>query len=1418
MTDNRTGLPEKYILKNNDIEYQISEEVGRGANCIVYNSSYLDTAGLKHLARVKELFPTYLLIERCNNYGLSCDESHRDKFEKAKKRFEVAYEGNVRFRNTYGVMNSTVNASDMFFANGTIYVVMNLDEGTDYRSYTDKSLPETMTHVRALATVINNYHTEGYLHLDIKPENVFIIPETAEHVYLFDFDSVCKINDLKDKKIIDLSYSEGFSAPEQVQGNISKIGPQTDIYSIGAVLFYKLFNRRPTFEEGRYSAIFNYEDMIFYDKRLSPAFFKCLDEFLHKTLATSTSLRWDSLEKVIDSLDELMKLSDTESAYMIDTFTYNSANFVGRTEEIEEIHEEIQNNNVLFLSGIGGIGKTELAKKFISEYRDEFDTVAFVYFQETIEHTVCQEILINNMFMDEDEKEAEYFERVIDVLRKSTTERDLILLDNFDVERDDRLEDLLKCSCKFLITTRNRNIRDWNYNEVKVDRMNDEENLLSLFAAYNDEVYEGMEYEAVRELIDFVHGHTMTVELISKYLRDSGQRPSMLHYRFMETSGVTNTDNGLIVNQRKDHKMNAKSINQHLSILFDVFNFDNSSKEIISSLSLFAGIRIRRELFVRLCSMSEVDKYIDSLISKGWVENDEETDKILLHQVIQDLIYTKLNPTTENCSNITSGMYQYIKEDTDNYSERRTKRKVFEIFADRISGKDISYSKICLEYGKDKKIEEAILICQKIGNEEAYSILTELYMENIRMLCQCDDMFECEDSLNEYGQRQITLIDEQFRLAIEACENAYSDDSQKQVVKLIRLAKRMDDQMSYLMINGCFDDVEEVDLVYQRIIGIFEQVNETILEYFIPYNEKEKLLETARDFYSDGDFCAMYRWEHYSNFEKVEYYQELLDELRESEKNKNDESGTYIIIHPGECSYCDIADGYMEDGNYEAAIKMFKKAYDADDEPLDWILPRLSKAYLKMGNVDSAVDCLVEVLDYDKCCIKDEEAIGHYSGYVCLNLIKILIDVGRKNEAKAYAQELKTYLEPEILNKADNLHYISDVLVANWYLYNFADNQTDKKLYWNDCMKLFNQMGNAELYEEHIGFIRDYLKQDDVNFNEIVDIINRFNPGYEKEEQRIQLIEEIIDEQRDNKEFGLYHIQLLIKCAEITSDYSYKGTNQPLVYCRKAEELLTQIEDERKYYSNKIIKVKAEAMSNDNVYDFDEVNAVRKQCNYYLVAKHESQNMDNEKKIDIWKESADKYGYVDDYQNQIRCLEQAYTIMLPILNQYDYSRFDYHLWYIMNEQVIAWLNISSREKAIDIIREMYIRTLDYYKNKEEEKHEYLNKIKEIADLYERAGDIRMAFRGFLMWIYIILSVKCDDRILVDYFGDTHDIETIIGEISVTISSTPIKEIDSLIEFKESIERLDLDDQELQLVQPLLNIIIGDYQNKDVEFK
>ena len=112
-------------------------------------------------------------------------------------------------------------------------------EGCDYTKNVDKDICSILMRVRALAQVIKKYHDRGILLLDVKPENIWILPETLDLLMLFDFDSITSIEDLRLFPDLRLSFSEGYSAPELVKGNRRKISKVTDVYSIGAIVFEK---------------------------------------------------------------------------------------------------------------------------------------------------------------------------------------------------------------------------------------------------------------------------------------------------------------------------------------------------------------------------------------------------------------------------------------------------------------------------------------------------------------------------------------------------------------------------------------------------------------------------------------------------------------------------------------------------------------------------------------------------------------------------------------------------------------------------------------------------------------------------------------------------------------------------------------------------------------------------------------------------------------------------------------------------------------------------------------------------------------------------------------------------------------------------------------------------------------------------
>lgn len=303
----RSELAKNATLINaeNNVIYTITDVIGRGASCIVYKAEAQDRT--QHI--LKEYNPKYLEIPR-NEVGTLCPGEAEKKYNAGLNHFRAGYERQLHIRNINELTNVTSNIQTIFRANGTEYIDMTCFNGVTFEQVECSSLFDLLCYIKSVAKVVAEYHRNGFLHLDIKPENIFTIPETPNFVMLFDFDSIVEKDALFTSPV--LSYTKSWAAPEQILPNRkNRICEATDIFAIGEILFYKIFDRHSTLEERRASAEYSFDREQDLLSGLDDYCFELLSEMLKNTICTTAGKRYQTVDELLLKLETLIPLTNT---------------------------------------------------------------------------------------------------------------------------------------------------------------------------------------------------------------------------------------------------------------------------------------------------------------------------------------------------------------------------------------------------------------------------------------------------------------------------------------------------------------------------------------------------------------------------------------------------------------------------------------------------------------------------------------------------------------------------------------------------------------------------------------------------------------------------------------------------------------------------------------------------------------------------------------------------------------------------------------------------------------------------------------------------------------------------------------------------------------------------------------------------
>lgn len=531
--------------------------------------------------------------------------------------------------------------------------------------------------IEELLKSLRDVHRAGYIHGDINASNLFLMghsPENAEIGIgqLLDFGNSFKLEvDGKTAPIKNVFSTVGFGAPEIWSNNGElRLSPAADIFSVGALMLYLLKGMSYQKICGK-NLLKNFSPKIFLTvkklmkcgyRRESAALFK---KILTKALSPKPEDRYRDAVQMLKDVIFLRKII-APPKFSLSANLSRCPYFVkgSRDAELAALQRDLNDGvQPLWIFGIAGIGKTELAMEFARKQIEQGRAAYLVTFRGSIKDTVMN-MDFSGWHFEFDGKgnaaESEYRAR-LDLLKENYRDA-LLIVDNFDgedltlaeLQREPAYKDLLGLGMKILFTTRSRP------NETVAELESpDEEKSLTLFRSVAKVSPE--EEPFVRKMIREVDCHPMTVEILARTLNASWGTLSAKSLLARLRSEKINSPTLPEVKHTKVKNEREAKIYGHLRTLFNLLYLDEDYRDILCDVTLLPTEGFDAAEFI-LSESAGKKKLLKRLEGNGWVRRRTEDNLLRIHPLIRSVFKNELKPTDADCGAFLSKLWSRLDD------------------------------------------------------------------------------------------------------------------------------------------------------------------------------------------------------------------------------------------------------------------------------------------------------------------------------------------------------------------------------------------------------------------------------------------------------------------------------------------------------------------------------------------------------------------------------------------------------------------------------------------------------------------------------------------------------------------------------------------------------------------------------------
>lgn len=672
---------------------------------------------------------------------------------------------------------------------------------------------------------------------------------------------------------------------------------------------------------------------------------------------------------------------------------------------MEEIDKKFTNSNRVFLWGLGGIGKTELA----AEWGMHREDVYFVHYKKSITDTVLDmdfsgmQYIPSRKGMTDEQKREEEFKYRLDILREYYSDA-TIIIDNFD-DGEKTLTEMLNQSdykiltrlkTRFLFTTRFA-VRE---SAVHVVEMNMED-LLKLvrqnYSLFKDDTWDNARLETIsedkydeifRELILKVDRHTLTVDLMSKTLYESYGRltPEKL-LSALDESNIDDSSMPIIPayhnSDNSDYEMQDRRIYDHLKILFNMAELDERHRNVMRHAVLLPIDGIPVGLFRRCHTQEEQDAIEMKIFHRSWLRLDQTHTVISVHPVIREVCRKELIPDDENCGRFLHSLRNSVNVSHDSQELIKPVAAVMENAAEilpDVSGEwNREAGRYCRMLGMYRKAIDYFNKVTKIRKNQNDVFLADIYSD---MGNTYTNLREFEAGI-EYHEKSLNI-----------CQCMPEPDNK-------RIARRYNDMG--LAYSFMAERDEKIDL-YEKSIRCYKEA--------LQFNKAEG---TPNDLHISNALNNI--GNTYSNIGKTLHEPKKYELALQYHTNAKNIREGIPHISPKDMarSYKNIGNDFANLGKNEMALNYRIKALEYYQKILHEGHPELASAYQDVGNTCRLIGDYKGAFEYyttaEKVWEKQLPQNYYFLGKCQYAIGMIYLEQASKGERGQYERALKYYIK-----------------------------------------------------------------------------------------------------------------------------------------------------------------------------------------------------------------------------------------------------------------------------------------------------------------------------------------------------------------------------------------------------------------------